>query len=146
MSTGLEIADAVAALINAGTFSVTFEPAVRQNLPVIKKENLNKTRVTCSFSAKVSDELDRVLESVQYTVGVAVAATGTRQDEAFTLVEEIQNWLGLRSNRQLTTPSGPVSLLLPFTVDPIFDARLLREEAVFLSVSLFNYLFEQPRA
>ncbi len=155
-SRGREIAQGVVDLIDAGSFSMTAVTS-RRRLPSTDKANLHATdaEVSVAFVGKEGDELDRGSERLQYTIGVAVSArtsgVGTTTEEARgdaieDLIEEIQDHLSDEDNRYLSlSGGGEAELELPFVSDPIYREQLLREAGVYLSITLFNYIFDKSR-
>lgn len=158
------IALAVLTLLESGSFELgaTFS---RGSLPVFKKELLAETQVVVVPARKEGGAIDRQRDELRVDIGIAVTksvgigTTGreTEVEELLGLVEEIQDWISLRANQILTLPAiengvpaviqpaHNARLVPPFVNDPIFDAKVLREEGIFLSVSVFTYHFEALR-
>ena len=158
------IATAVVQLLAGGTFELDFELS-RGSLPVFKKELLSDAQVVVVPVRKEGGSIDRQRDQRRLDIGIAVAKSvgigstqrETEVEELLGLVEQLQDWISLRDNQVLTLPAisngVPVQiqpahnarLVPPFVCDPVFDGRALREEGLFLSVSVFTYHFEALR-
>lgn len=152
------IAIAVLTLLESGSFELdaTFS---RGSLPVLKKELLSSAQVVVVPSRKEGGAIDRSRDQLRIDIGIAVTKSvgvgatdrETEVEELLGLAEEIQDWISLRANQVLTLPAVGAQpahnarLVPPFTNDPIFDPKLLREEGIFLSVSVFTYHYEALR-
>jgi len=158
------IATAVVELLADGTFELDFELS-RGSLPVFKKELLAETQVVVVPVRKEGGAIDRQRDQLRVDIGIAVAKSvgigstqrETEVEELLGLVEQLQDWISLRDNQVLTLPAisngVPAEIqpahnarfVPPFVCDPVFDSKALREEGLFLSVSVFTYHFEALR-
>lgn len=173
-ATSVRIADAVlAALDDVGapywsesgeTDWVVPITTSRGTLPDFYKSELMATRVVVVPQGVEGVSHDRRAEQQMYRIGVAVLksvgadAVGRQAelDQLAALVEQIQDFLTWDSQQILVMPAvmnGVVELqpeettriVLPYTLDPIFDPTTLRNEGVFMSVTNFNYYFGKVR-
>lgn len=165
-ATEVRISTALLAVLQAGTFEypVTFSRAA---LPVLKAELLTATKAVVVPARKTGAPLDRARDAYDYDIGIAFAksvglqATSTREaeiEDLQALVEQVSDFVCQAERHILELPEiedGSSSVILdshnarlraPYQLDPIFDARLLREEGVFFSVPIFTYYFEALRA
>ena len=158
------IATAVLELLADGTFELDFDLS-RGSLPIFKKELLSAAQVVVVPARKEGGAIDRQRDQLRIDIGIAVTKSvgvgstqrETEVEELLGLVEQIQDWISLRDNQVLTLPAisngvpaeiqpaHNARLVPPFVCDPVFDAKTLREEGIFLSVSVFTYHFEALR-
>lgn len=164
-ATEVRISTALLALLQAGSFEypVTF---FRAALPILKAELLTSTKAVVVPARKTGEPADRARDVIAFDIGIAfgktvgLEATSTREQEIErlqALVEEVSDYVSLPANQILELPeieglggatvqdSHSARLRSPYQLDPIFDARLLREEGVFFSVPIFTYYFEAIR-
>ena len=66
-------------------------------------------------------------------------------DDGLNMAEDIQDWLSLKSNRQLTTADGTFCLVPPFEMENLFDPDQVDEAGVMFTISNFNYRFFKNR-
>ncbi|MBI1375807.1 MAG: hypothetical protein GC159_24115 [Phycisphaera sp.] len=141
MSIAIDIADAVAAKINAappGTFSTAFA-AVRRVLPVFELSDLAELKVTVvprsveiTGSTRATNQYDiavdvGVQKRVSKNVDADVEALGT-------LVDEIADYLRRRSLAQL-----PGAVWVSIANEPVYAREHLADQRVFTSVLTVTY-------
>ncbi len=138
MSTVLEIADAVVASLNAGTFSQAFE-AVRKYRPSFELEELPTLRVTVvprsvaiSAAARDSSYFDCAIDiGVQKKVN---PDEPTELDELMNLVEQLADHLRLQRLEE-----APLAAWVGIENEPIFASEHLDQQRVFTSVLTVTY-------
>ena len=136
----------------------------RGTLPDFKKGSLNAPVVVVLPQGVSGRSSDRYQEQLGYQIGVALLRNvgedvEGRQDVLDKLtaqVEQLQDFICWNTQQRLTLPAVMdglteiqpahyARLILPFENEPIFDANMLREESVFLSVTNFTYFFSRQR-
>lgn len=143
-----EILDAVKTKLDAKTWSeaVTIE---KQLVPDVTKTALNQPRIIVALQGIDSHEQDRTGQAMRYMVAVGLSYPASNDAQLVTaldLTEEIQDWLAIRANHKLTTPSGKASLLHPFVMEQVADGQLYREAGIYLSHTTFTYRFYKDRS
>ena len=136
-------------------------------LPRVEKKGLKLgvADVTVSPMSKVGDDQDQGNERLNY--GITIGVTGTLESEADSegrtiqpaeskwadmledLVEQIQDHLSHDENLFLEIETEAenyeAELELPFVNDPVYNLELIREAAIYQSITIFNYLSEINR-
>ena len=135
-------------------------------LPRVEKKGLKLgvADVTVSPMSKVGDDQDQGSERLNY--GITVGVTGTLEAEHSQfgviqpaessvadlledLVEQIQDHLSHDENLFLKfeteSENYEAELELPFVNDPVYNLELIREAAIYQSITIFNYLSEINR-
>lgn len=138
MSTINQIADAVVASLNAGTFSIQFQ-AARSYQPVYELSQLQELRVSVvpkSLTATAATRSDGFFDcaidiGIQRKVNADDAET---LDGLMSLVEEIADRL-----RFQRLEAFPGAVWLAIANDPIFAPDHLEKERVFTSVVTVTY-------
>lgn len=145
MGFAVQTLDAIVAKLQETSFgTATVE---RQLLPEVEKKDLTPKFIVM-LETKTSSELDRTSEAGVYTIGVGYhhPLRESTIEAALDAVEDMQDWLSQRDNRVLSTPSGNISLILPFTMETPFDPNLVKEGGVFFSITTFTYRFCKNRS
>ena len=133
-----DIADAVAADINAGSFS---EPvtAVREYLPAFDLADMAQLRVTVVPKGVTISPGGRAHNQHDYAIDVAVqkkldAADNTEIDDLMTLVDELADHL--RFKRLTDTPNA---VWLKTENQPVYAQEHLQEMRQFTSILTFTF-------
>ena len=137
MATIAEVATAVVATLNAGSFSQPFT-AVRHYLPRFELPEMATLKVSVVPKGIASQALDRNRDRVDYRIDVAVQhKTGVdlaTLDALMTLVEEIADYL------QATPLVGyPQARCVEMVNEPVYAPEHLEEFRQFTSVLTFTY-------
>ena len=137
MAVIIDIADAVVATLNAGTFSQAFT-AERHYLPRFELPDMTMLRVSVVPKGIASQTLDRKRDQNDYRIDVAVQhKTGTDLvtfDALMNLVEEIGDYL------QGTPLVGyPQARCFDMVNEPIYAPEHLEEFRQFTSLMTFTY-------
>jgi hypothetical protein len=137
MATIIDIANAVVATLNAGTFSQAFT-AERHYLPRYELPDLATLRVSVVPKGIASEALDRNRDRVDYRIDVAVQHKAGVElatlDGLMTLAEEIGDYL------QGTPLVGyPQARCVDMVHEPIYAPEHLDEFRAFTSVMTFTY-------
>lgn len=147
MSTITAIADAVAARLNAGTFTMPFT-AVRRYQPVFALEDLATLRVsvvprsltivgasrqTSQFDAQIDIVVQKRLSPAPGTSGGA-ASDEAEIDALLALLEEIADWL--RFARLTTTPEA---VWVGVAQEPVLAGEHLEQHRQFTSTLTVTY-------
>lgn len=145
MGVATDLLDGVVAKLGETTFGkATIE---RSLLPEVERKGLTP-RIIVALQGKESFELDRGNECLKYTVAIGLnyPITSTQElDDGLDMIEAIQDWLSLRTNRAITTASGTFTQLMPVSMENPFDAPMAQEASVFFSVITLPYLFHKVR-
>ena len=145
MGIAVELVDGVVSKLNESTFgTATVE---RQLLPEVERKGLTP-RIIVTLEGKESFELDRGNESIRYKVAVGLSYPTTSVadlDDGLDMIEAIQDWLALKSNRTITTASGSFKLLQPIEMANPFDSAMAQEASLFFSVLTIPYIFYKIR-
>ncbi|CAN5495908.1 hypothetical protein BH11PLA2_BH11PLA2_22800 [soil metagenome] len=137
MAVIIDIANAVVATLNAGTFSQAFT-AERHYLPRFELPDMATLRVSVVPKGITSTALDRKRDQVDYRIDVALQhKTGTdlaTLDALMTLAEEIGDYL------QATALVGyPQARCFDMVNEPIYAPEHLEEFRQFTSLMTFTY-------
>lgn len=137
MAVIIDIADAVMATLNAGTFSQAFT-AERHYLPRYELPELATLRVSVVPKGIATEALDRNRDRVDYRIDVAVQHKAgvdlATLDALMTLAEEIGDYL------QGTPLVGfPQARCIDMVHEPIYAPEHLDEFRAFTSVMTFTY-------
>lgn len=145
MGVATDLLDGVVTKLGETTFgTATVE---RSLLPEVDKKGLSP-RIIVALEGKQSFELDRSSESLKYSVyvGLSYPINSTDElDDGIDMIEDIQDWLARRDNREIVTPSGSFKLLHPVELDVPFDTAMAQEAAIFFSVLTIKYHFTKTR-
>jgi hypothetical protein len=137
MATIIEIADAVVATLNAGTFSQAFT-AERHYLPRFELPDLATLRVSVVPKGIASQALDRNRDQVDYRIDVAVQQKAGVElatlDALMNLVEEIGDYL-----QATHLVSFPQARCIDMVHEPIYAPEHLEEFRAFTTVMTFTY-------
>ncbi len=145
MGVALDLVDGVTAKLNETSFGTS--TVVRALLPEITKKGLTPT-ILVALTGKESFELDRANESIKYKVAVGLnypITDDSQLDDGMNMIEDIQDWICLRENRKIVTPSGTFSLLQPVEMEAPFDSSMVQEASIFFSVINLTYTFYKDR-
>jgi hypothetical protein len=137
MAVIIDIADAVVATLNAGTFSQAFT-AERHYLPRFELPDLATLRVSVVPKGITSQALDRKRDQNDYRIDVAVQHKAgidlATFDALMNLVEEIGDYL------QATPLVGyPQARVFDMVNEPIYAPEHIDEFRAFTSVMTFTY-------
>ena len=137
MAVIIDIADAVVATLNAGTFSQAFT-AERHYLPRFELPDMATLRVSVVPKGIASQALDRKRDQNDYRIDVAVQHKAgidlAALDALMNLVEEIGDYL------QATPLVGyPQARVFDMTNEPIYAPEHIDEFRAFTSVMTFTY-------
>lgn len=145
MGIGVNLTDAVVAKLQETSFgTATVE---RQLVPKITLEGLTN-RIIVAFQGMTSLEQDRGGDWIEYRIGVGLTypiKDLSDQEDAINMAEDIQDWLLLRDNKNLTTVDGTFCLVPPFDMDVLFDPDQVNAANVMFCVTNFNYRFYKNR-
>tara|TARA_R100001463_G_scaffold2401_4_gene10148 strand:+ start:636 stop:1076 length:441 start_codon:yes stop_codon:yes gene_type:complete len=145
MGVALDLVDGVAAKLSETPFGTA--TVVRALLPEVTKKGLTPT-ILVALTGKESFELDRANESIKYKVAVGLnfpITNDSQLDEGMDMIEAIQDWISLYSNRKIVTASGTFSLLQPVEMEAPFDSGMVQEASIFFSVINLTYTFYKDR-
>ena len=137
MATIIDIADAVVATLNAGTFTPTFT-AVRHYLPKFELPELATIRVSVVPKGITSQALDRKRDQRDYRIDVAVQQKAgvdlATFDALMTLAEAIGDYLQ-------ATPlvDYPQARCIDMLNEPIYAPEHIDEFRAFTTVMTFTY-------
>lgn len=146
MGAAVQLLDAIVSKLQESTFGTT--TFSRELLPEVGKSGLEPNGLVV-LQMKENFEQDRHHEMVQYTVGVGLNYPMTTSDDletALDQMEDIQDWLTSRANKDLVTASGTFKHLHPALLEVPFDSTLAKEGAVFFSVLTLKYLLYKNRS
>jgi len=145
MGVGVNLTDAVVAKLQETTFgTATVE---RQLVPKLTLEGLD-LRIIVALQGMTSLEQDRGGDWIEYRVGVGLTfpvSQVSHQEDAINMAEDIQDWLLLRDNKNLTTVDGTFTLVPPFDMEVIFDPEQVNQANVMFCITNFNYRFYKNR-
>ncbi len=144
----IQILDAVKAKLEETTFGTCV--IERHVLPEVEKSSDLRAnpKIIVTIQGKEIREFDRVNETLDYSIGVALHYPCTSEgdyDTAIKLCEDIQNHLANPNNMQLTITNGMACLLMPYEMEAVYDIQMLREANVFFSVTDFTYTHKRKR-
>lgn len=135
-----------------GTAGLTDVDIERQLVPQEYKSRLSQRKIVVAWNGKESNELDRSNESLLYKValGIYYPVTGVqdsaKQDLVINFMEEVQDFLAAKANREITLTSGSARLILPFSTDQIYDPAEVKQTGNFFSVMNYNYRYFKGRS
>ncbi len=145
MSAGVNLADAVVAKLQETSFgTATVE---RQIVPKLLREDLGLRIIVC-LQGMTSVEQDRGGDWIDYRIGVGLTypvSSIADQEAGVNMAEDIQDWLLLRSNKNLTTSNGKYTLVPPFDMETLFDQDQVDSAGVMFCITNFNYRFYKNR-
>ena len=138
MSTSIDIADAVVASLNLGTFSQSFT-ANRLYRPVFELKDLKTLTVSVVPKALSADSASRTEDAFTVDVDIAVQKkvdqlAASELDGLMDLVEEIVDHL-----RHGTLADKPDARWTGIANDPIFAPEHLEQQRVFTSILTLTY-------
>lgn len=138
MSRATDIADAVVAELNAGTFSQLFT-AERVYLPTYEQTELDVLRVPVLAQRITHERASREAsdDEIEIQVGVMKKVTVEDLDELdsmMNLVQEVMDWMAGRVLRDYRD-----AVWVRSSNDPVYNASLLDSHRVFQSVLALTY-------
>jgi hypothetical protein len=142
MSQTVDIMDDVTAMLNGGTFSISFT-AERVLFREAKPEDYEGLSVLVLAAGLSSDIRDRTHDNETTTIGVQILKLVKASDDAemtalIGLVEEIARFLNAPDNEVLDG-TGAQRTPQRASVDPLFDHDQLEENGLFMSTILVGY-------
>ncbi len=118
-------------------------------LPNLKKEAISETTVTISPGAFEIVDQDRDSDYVEYTIYIGVARSISQTDTTtlFAAIEGVQTIQdAVASSGSVVQAATDAEDVRELASDPLFDASLLRDQNIFLSVSSVRYRFRKVRS
>jgi hypothetical protein len=146
MGVAVDLLDGVVAKLNETTFGTA--TVSRGFIIEVARKGMSNPEISVCLDSKDSFEIDRGNECLKYTVAVGLHYPTTSDadlDLGMDMLESIQDWLSLRSNRAIVTSSGTFKLHHPVAMEAPLDAAMAREMNCYYSVITLPYLFYKVR-
>ena len=137
----IDIAQAVAVELNAGTFSESFTAAWRPYVKFsLQSGDLDSMQVSVAVKARTSVQYSREVSQndVSIMVGVQKKVGKDRDTDIVTLCDLVEEVIDHIGGRKLT--DMPYAQFVSIENDPIYDSVQLIEDGVFTSILTIVYM------